>query len=75
MRSEELYAQEQDVTMAEAAEMLGVTERTFRRCSSVRRVLAEAVGDDRNGAVRRRTPTGWVFREHAARGVEVSFPP
>jgi transposase len=35
MRFEELYARRQrrDVTMAEAAEMLGVTERTFRRWS------------------------------------------
>lgn len=35
MRFEELYArrQQRDVTMAEAAEMLGVTERTFRRWS------------------------------------------
>jgi DeoR/GlpR family transcriptional regulator of sugar metabolism len=33
MRFEELYARQQqrNVTMAEAAEMLGVTERTFRR--------------------------------------------
>jgi transposase len=33
MRFEELYARRprRDVTMAEAAEMLGVTERTFRR--------------------------------------------
>ena len=33
MRCEERYArrQQRDVTMAEAAEMLGVTERTFRR--------------------------------------------
>ena len=36
MRFEELYARRQrrDLTMAEAAEMLGVTERTFRRWSS-----------------------------------------
>jgi transposase len=35
MRFEELYERRQrrDVTMAEAAEMLGVTERTFRRWS------------------------------------------
>ncbi len=35
MRFEELYARRQrrDLTMAEAAEMLGVTERTFRRWS------------------------------------------
>jgi transposase len=35
MRFEELYArrQQRDLTMAEAAEMLGVTERTFRRWS------------------------------------------
>ena len=35
MRFEELYArrQQRDVTMTEAAEMLGVTERTFRRWS------------------------------------------
>jgi predicted DNA-binding transcriptional regulator YafY len=35
VRFEELYAQREkrDVTMAEAAEMLGVTERTFRRWS------------------------------------------
>ncbi len=35
MRFEELYARRQrrDVTRAEAAEMLGVTERTFRRWS------------------------------------------
>ena len=35
MRCEERYArrQQRDVTMAEAAEMLGVTERTFRRWS------------------------------------------
>ena len=35
MRFEELYErrQQRDVTMAEAAEMLGVTERTFRRWS------------------------------------------
>ena len=33
MRFEELYARQQcrDLTMGEAAEMLGVTERTFRR--------------------------------------------
>jgi transposase len=36
MRFEELYARRQrrDLTMAEAAEMLGVTERTFRRWST-----------------------------------------
>ena len=36
MRVEELYARRQrrDLTMAEAAEMLGVTERTFRRWST-----------------------------------------
>lgn len=36
MRFEELYARRQrrDLTMTEAAEMLGVTERTFRRWSS-----------------------------------------
>ena len=35
MRFEELYERRQrrDVTMAEEAEMLGVTERTFRRWS------------------------------------------
>ena len=35
MRFEELYERRQrrDVTMAEVAEMLGVTERTFRRWS------------------------------------------
>jgi DNA-directed RNA polymerase specialized sigma24 family protein len=35
MRFEELYArrQQRDLTMAEAAEMLGVTERTCRRWS------------------------------------------
>ena len=35
MRFEELYARRQrrDLTMAEAAEILGVTERTFRRWS------------------------------------------
>lgn len=33
MRFEELYARRQrrELTMAEAAEMLGITERTFRR--------------------------------------------
>lgn len=36
MRFEELYARRprRDLTMAEAAEMLGVTERTFRRWST-----------------------------------------
>ena len=36
MRFEELHARRQrrDLTMAEAAEMLGVTERTFRRWST-----------------------------------------
>ena len=36
MRFEELYARRQrrDLTMVEAAEMLGVTERTFRRWST-----------------------------------------
>ena len=35
MRFEELYArrQQRELTMLEAAEMLGVTERTFRRWS------------------------------------------
>jgi hypothetical protein len=35
MRCEELYARRQrrDLTMAEAAELLGATERTFRRWS------------------------------------------
>lgn len=43
MRFEELYARRQrrDLTMAEAAEMLGVTERTFRRWST--RYEAEGV--------------------------------
>ncbi len=36
MRFEELYARRQrrDLTMAEAAERLGITERTFRRWST-----------------------------------------
>ena len=36
MRFEELYARRQrrELTMAEAAEMLGITERTFRRWST-----------------------------------------
>lgn len=44
MRFEELYARQQrrDLTMAEAAEMLGVTERTFRRWSI--RYEADGVG-------------------------------
>lgn len=35
MRFEELYGrrQQRELTMAEAAEMLGITERTFRRWS------------------------------------------
>jgi hypothetical protein len=36
MRFEELYArrQQRELTMAEAGEMIGVTERTFRRWST-----------------------------------------
>ena len=43
MRFEELYARRQrrDLTMVEAAEILGVTERTFRRWST--RYEAEGV--------------------------------
>jgi DNA-binding transcriptional regulator YiaG len=52
MRFEELYERRQrrDVTMAEAAEMIGVTERTFRRWSG----RYDAEGAERRRLRRRR---------------------
>ena len=49
MRFEELYErrQQRSLTMAEAGEMLGVTERTFRRWSG--RYHAEGAGGCRIG--------------------------
>ena len=62
MRFEELYARQQkrDVTMAEAAEMLGVTERTFRRWSG--RYDAEGVEGDAGSTARSRLGAGRAGR-------------
>ena len=72
MRFEELYArrQQRDLTMAEAGEMLGVTERTFRRWSGRYDVEgAEGLQDRRIGRLSARAVpvdetryTGWTVK-------------
>lgn len=66
MRFEELYARRQrrELTMAEAAELLGVTERTFRRWSGRYEVEGVAGLDDRRlgRASARATPVDEVLQ-------------